>query len=103
MTYDGSGKAAGIKVYLDGKLRGTPSPPTPSRTRSATKVPFKLGQRNTSAKVEDALTRTSGSTPGPSTPEEVDRLVLATRLAYLAAKPADKRPAPRSMPPSPGI
>ena len=94
VTYDGTGKAAGIKIYLDGKLRSNKVAADVLKGSIRTKVPLKLGQRNNSSKVEEALFQDLRVYARALPPEEVDRLVNATRAAYLASKPADKRPAP---------
>ena len=66
VTYDGSGKAAGIKIYLDGKLRTNRVDADTLKGTIRTKAPFKLGQRSNSSKVEDAdLPRPAGLRPGP--------------------------------------
>ena len=94
VTYDGSGKAAGIKVYLDGKPRNVLVAADGLKDTIRTKVPFKLGQRNNSSKVEDVVFRDLRIYSKALQADEVDRLVASARLAYLASKPADKRPAP---------
>ena len=94
VTYDGSGKASGVKVYLDGKPRKTTVAADALKNTIRTKVPFKLGQRSNSARVEEAIFQDLRVYARSLPPEEVDVLVNATRTAYLASKPADKRPAP---------
>jgi hypothetical protein len=93
VTYDGSGKAAGIKLYLDGKVRKVDVAADGLKNTIRTKVPFKLGQRSNSSKVEDAIFQDLRVYARSLPPDEVDRLVTATRLSYLISKPADKRPA----------
>ena len=94
VTYDGSGKAAGIKIYLDGILRKNKVDNDALKGSIRSKVPLKLGQRSRSSKVEDAAFNDLRVYARALPPEEVDRLVNATRVAYLASKPVDKRPAP---------
>ena len=94
VTYDGSGKAGGIKVYLDGQLRKVQVAADALKNTIRAKVPFKLAQRNNSAKVEDAIYHDLRVYSKALPAEEVVRLVNASRLAYLVSKPADKRPAP---------
>ena len=93
VTYDGSGKAAGIKVYLNGNARDVQVAADGLKNTIRAKVPFKLGQRNNSSKVEDAIFQDLRVYARSLPPDEVERLVTATRLTYLISKPADKRPA----------
>jgi hypothetical protein len=91
VTYDGSGKADGVKIYINGdeqearkieidKLKGS----------IKTKAPFKLGRRNRSSALSGALqdvrlyTRTLN-------PVEVELIAKVPRAAWVASKPADKR------------
>ncbi len=94
VTYDGSGKAAGIKIYLDGKLRANKVDVDALKGSIRTKVPFKQGQRSNASKVEEAIYQDLRVYAKALSADEIDRLVNASRTAYLASKPADKRPAP---------
>ena len=94
LTYDGSGKAAGIKIYLDGKLRTNRVETDKLQGSIRTKTPLKLAQRSGGSKVEEATYHDLRIFAKALPSEEVERLVNATRAAYLIAKPADKRPAP---------
>src|SRR5439155_15474521 len=51
ITYDGTGKAAGMKVYYDGVPQPVDVEADTLKSTTRTKVPFKIGQRNTSARV----------------------------------------------------
>ena len=79
VTYDGSGKASGIKIYLDGKLRTNKVDADALKSSIRTKVPFKLGQRSNSSKVEEAIFQDLRVYGRALSAEEVDRLVNATR------------------------
>ncbi len=94
VTYDGSGQAGGIQVYLDGKPRKVTAASNSLKDTIRAKVPFKLGQRSGGSKVEDAAFHDLRVYARALPAAEVEKLVLADRLAYLASKPADKRPAP---------
>src|SRR5262249_57601842 len=54
VTYDGSGKVAGVKIYVDGRLQ-TARFVTEDRLRSTirTKVPLKVGQRSRTARLDN--------------------------------------------------
>ncbi|MFN9268866.1 MAG: DUF1553 domain-containing protein [Planctomycetaceae bacterium] len=92
LTYDGSGKAAGVQIYYNGKLQPKANPQADvlkGSTRS--EVPLKLAQRHTSEKlpgvgVQD-LRFYSRVLPAP----EAAQLATATRGVWLVSKPADQR------------
>ncbi len=94
LVYDGSGKASGVRIYLDGKLRTNRVDVDKLKGSIRTKVPLKLAQRSAGSKVEEAIYHDLRLFSKALQPEEVERLVNASRTAYLLAKPADKRPAP---------
>jgi hypothetical protein len=93
VTYDGSAKAAGIKVYLDGALQPTDTAQETLNPASSikTKVPLKIGQRHTAERLQKVLIEDlrvyDRTLPGP----EVENLAKATRALSIVAKPADKR------------
>ena len=61
VTYDGSGKAAGVKIYVDGQPQDDRrSRPTRLKDTIRTKVPLKLGQRHTGSRLDELLD------PGPA-------------------------------------
>jgi hypothetical protein len=94
VTYDGSSKASGIKIYLDGKLRKNTVAVDSLKNSIRTQVPFKLGQRSQGSKVEEAIyhdLRIYGKALGP---DEVDRLYTMTPIFELVSKPAEKRTGP---------
>src|SRR5262249_1544697 len=55
VTYDGSGKAAGVKFYLDGVPQATDVQADKLRHTIRTDVPFKLGQRHTAERLEQVV------------------------------------------------
>ncbi|MCC6417789.1 MAG: DUF1553 domain-containing protein [Gemmataceae bacterium] len=91
VTYDGSGKAAGVKLYLDGrpeparvftdKLRGT----------TRTKVPFTVAQRTGGARIDGLFLQDVRVYTRGLGGAEVERLAKTTRAAWLAGKPAKGR------------
>jgi hypothetical protein len=93
VSYDGSGKAAGLKVYVNGVRQETDVQADRLRDTIRTSVPFKVGQRHTTARLDGTLiqdVRVYGrALSGP----EVARLARTTRAAWLAGKPAAQRSA----------
>jgi hypothetical protein len=91
VTYDGSGKAAGVQVYINGAVQPVDVFTDKLTQTIRTTVPFKVGQRHTSERLQNVALqdlRLFGRTL-PST--EVEQLARATRAAALFAKTADKR------------
>jgi hypothetical protein len=92
VAYDGSAKAAGVKLYIDGILQDRRSVFTDKlKSTTRTKVPFKLAQRNTTSPLNDVAIQDVRVYGRALTPVDVERLARGTRAAYLAARPADKR------------
>jgi hypothetical protein len=93
VTYDGSGKAAGVKIYINGAAQETTVQADRLKSTIRTQVPVKVAQRHSGQAVDGALIQDlriyGRALPGV----EVDQLVKGTRAAWLAAKPADKRSA----------
>ncbi len=93
VTYDGSGRAEGVRVYINGVPQETDVEANALKSTIRSAVPLKFGQRNTTAAL-DGLglqdVRLYGRTLPPA---EVDRLAKATRASWLAQKAADARTA----------
>ena len=92
ITYDGSGKAAGVQIYVNGVVQ-TNRNVTADTLRGAirTKVPLKLGQRNTTSRVDHVLVQDLRIYKKGLSGQEVERLTRGTRAAWLASQPAAKR------------
>jgi hypothetical protein len=90
-TYDGSGQAAGVRIYLDGEPAPTEIARDALKSTIRTKVPLKVGQRNAGQRVQGvglADVRVYARGLGGA---EVQQLAKARRAAELLAKPAAKR------------
>jgi hypothetical protein len=90
-TYDGSGKAAGVKIYINGQPQATDVAADALRNTIRTKVPFKAGQRHTSDRIDGAAIAGMRIYARALAPGEVDRLAWADRIATFARTPAAKR------------
>ncbi|MFV2067350.1 MAG: DUF1553 domain-containing protein [Pirellulales bacterium] len=91
VSYDGSGKASGVKIYYDGKAQKTNVENDKLSGSIKTAVPFKIGQRNAG----DPLSATGlqdlrvyGRLLSPS---EVESLARLSHLVGIVAKAAEKR------------
>ncbi len=91
VTYDGSSRAGGIRIYVDGAARPLRVDADTLKGSIRTKVPFKLGQRNNTARIDDATVNDLRVYARALAPAEVQQVVGLTQAAYLASKPADKR------------
>ena len=93
VTYDGKGRAEGVRVYINGVSQETNFEANALKSTIRTTVPLKFGQRNTTSPLDGLDVqdiRIYGRTLPPS---EVDQLAKATRAAWLAEKPASARTA----------
>lgn len=91
IAYDGSAKASGIKVYVDGK-------PQPTRTAAdsltetiRTEVPLRLGGRHASSRFDEVQINDLRIYRRELKPDEAAQLVEGTRMSHLLHKPADAR------------
>lgn len=91
ITYDGSSKASGVKVYYDGQQQKTNVEADKLSATVKTRVPFKLGQRHTSDVLSGVTVQDLRIYQKSLTAAEVESLAKTTRYAALLAKPADQR------------
>ncbi|HZV07445.1 MAG TPA: DUF1553 domain-containing protein [Gemmataceae bacterium] len=93
ITYDGSRRPSGIKVYINGVPQETTVEAGQLQSTIRTKVPLKIGQRHSTARLDGLVVqdvRLYGRTlPG----QEVERLAKDSRGAWLLHKPAKQRSA----------
>jgi hypothetical protein len=90
-AYDGSSKASGVKVYIDGQLQPVDVFTDKLKSTIRTKVPLKIGQRHTSERVTAAVLQDVRLYGRALPPPETEQLAKATRVAALLAKDAAKR------------
>ncbi len=91
VTYDGSSKAAGVSVYIDGKIQDVDRDPDKLQNTIKTKAPFKIGQRKKGEHMEKAGVQDVRLYTRVLKMDEIVALKEKPRLAYLVSKPADKR------------
>ncbi|OWK36148.1 hypothetical protein FRUB_08711 [Fimbriiglobus ruber] len=91
-TYDGSGKAAGVKIYINGEPQQVDVEADALKSTTRTTVPFKFGQRSGQASrtigaaLQDVRIYSRGLTG-----IDAQQLAGSSRTVELLAKPADKR------------
>lgn len=91
ITYDGSAKAAGVKVYYNGQIQKTNVENDRLKGSTRTAVPFRIGQRTageplSGAGIQDLRIYSRSLSAG-----EVESMARATRLTGILAKSADQR------------
>jgi hypothetical protein len=91
VTYDGSGKAAGVTVYVNGQRQTTTVQADRLKGTIRAGVPLKVGQRHTSSRVEGVTLQDLRIYGRNVSPDEVERIFRSTRAAWLVAKPAGQR------------
>jgi hypothetical protein len=90
VTYDGSAKAAGVKVYYNGVEQKTAVEADALKGSIKTKVPFKIGQRNTSEPYSGGV-QDLRIYQRLLAPAEIESLAKSSRFDAILAKPADQR------------
>jgi hypothetical protein len=91
VTYDGSAKAAGVKLYVDGELQPLKVEKDGLKGSIKTSVPLKVGQRDKSEPLRNVLTQDLRLYGRSLSGDELKNLIGSTRLAPILAKAADKR------------
>ncbi len=94
IAYDGSRKAAGVKIYLNGILQAAEVQADKLTETIHTDVPFKIGQRNTSERLVALHLEGLRLYDRALTPIESANFFRVERLLELLGKPADQRTAP---------
>ncbi|MFL5245569.1 MAG: DUF1553 domain-containing protein [Gemmataceae bacterium] len=91
ISYDGSGKAAGVKIYVNGAQQDLDIAADVLKETTRTHVPFKIAQRHTGSRLDDINIQDVRVYSRALSAPEVGHLAKATRLAWLLSNPADKR------------
>ncbi len=91
LAYDGSGKAAGVRIYLDGQLQPVDVTNDTLKGTTRTTVPFKIGQRHTSDRVKDVAVqdvRLYGRLLSAADADQLARTPRAQEILSLAKRSA---------------
>ncbi len=92
VTYDGSGKADGLQIYIDGeRQKGRDVQADNLKGTTRTTVPFKLAQRNNTGRVNSFALQDLRIYGRALSGLEVNQLAGGGRIGTIAAKPAAKR------------
>ena len=91
VTYDGSSRASGLKIYLNGELQSTDTHADRLSQSIKTSVPLKLGQRHTTARLDEIGIHTVRIYDRAVSVSEAGMLAGASRAADLKKTPSAKR------------
>ncbi|MHB1421768.1 MAG: DUF1553 domain-containing protein [Gemmataceae bacterium] len=93
VTYDGSGRPSGVKVYVNGVPQETIVEASSLKNTIRTTVPLKIGQRHTTSRIDGLVLQDLRLYGRTLSSQEVEHLVTGTRGAWLLKKPAGQRSA----------
>ena len=92
VTYDGSNKAAGVRIYINGTLQEARMVFADKlKSTIRTKVPLTIAQRRGTSRLNGISIQDMRIYGRTLAPDEVNRLASGPRAAWLLHKPADKR------------
>ncbi len=91
ISYDGQGSAKGVKIFLDGGPQEVEVAADTLKNSIRTEVPFKLAQRNSTARLDDLALQDLRIYTRALAPEEISSLATLSRTAYLVGLPAEGR------------
>jgi hypothetical protein len=90
-TYDGSGRAAGVKLYVNGALQPVEVLADKLTQTIRTPVPLKIGQRHKEQRLNNLAVQDARVYGHALSGAEVEQITRTTPLASVVAKAADKR------------
>ncbi len=91
VSWDGTPKTTGIKIYLDGEVQPFDIEADTLKSTIKTTVPFKIGQRNTTSRVAGIGLQDLRLYDRGLAAVEAQQLAGSQRTVDLLTKPADKR------------
>lgn len=91
VSYDGSGKAAGVTLYVNGRPQKPRVQADRLKGSIRTGVPMSLGQRSTASRLRGLALQDVRIYGRALTATEVERIVGGTRAVWLLAQPAGQR------------
>jgi hypothetical protein len=94
MSYDGSGKASGVRIYYDGVLQPLDVESDKLTGPTKSKVPLKIGQRSVGDRVQNVALQDVRIYERALNGPETEQLAKSSRASEIIAKPADKRTGP---------
>ena len=92
VTYDGSAKASGVKIYINGEPQETDVHADGLKQTIRSQVPLKVGQRHTGSRIDELVVHTLRVYDRALSPREAGILAGAVRAAALLRVPGKDRP-----------
>lgn len=93
LSYDGSGKPEGVAIYFNGDRKAVSIPTNALKSTIRTSVPFKVGQRDSTDRVEGLAIQDLRLLGKGLSQEQAEQLAGGARALSLVAVAADQRPA----------
>ncbi|HEV3021259.1 MAG TPA: DUF1553 domain-containing protein, partial [Pirellulales bacterium] len=94
VSYDGSGKAAGVRIYVNLRQQATSVQVDRLSNTVRTEVPFKVAQRHTGQRLDELALADLRLYGRAVSAIESERIARTTRAAWLAGKLAEQRTDP---------
>ena len=91
VTYDGSGKAAGVRVFINGVQQAVDVEADQLKSTIKTNVPLTIGQRSKSERLQNVVLQDARVYGRALANTEIEQLTRTPQAVELLAKPADKR------------
>ena len=91
VTYDGSGKAAGVRVFVNGVQQAVDVEADQLKSTIRTNVPLTIGQRSKSERLQNVVLQDARVYGRALANSEIEQLTRTPQAVELLAKPADKR------------
>jgi Protein of unknown function (DUF1553)/Protein of unknown function (DUF1549)/Concanavalin A-like lectin/glucanases superfamily/Planctomycete cytochrome C len=91
VTYDGSSKAKGVKIYINGEAQGMTTDKDVLTNSIRTDKPFTIGQRSGGARVDQTGIQDLRVYPSELSAADAKALAQVPRAEWLATKSADSR------------
>ena len=91
VAYDGSSKASGVSIYVDGLQQPTTPAADALKNTIRTEVPLKLGQRHTQSRLNNVAVQDLRLYRKALSDDDVAQVKMVSRATFLASKPADQR------------
>ncbi len=91
VSYDGSGKAAGVRVFINGVQQPVDVEADQLKSTIKTNVPLTIGQRSKSERLQNVVLQDARIYGRALANSEIEQLNRTPQAVELLAKPADKR------------
>ncbi|WP_373649878.1 DUF1553 domain-containing protein [Schlesneria sp. DSM 10557] len=91
ITYDGSSKGAGVKIYFNGQAQATNTEVDSLKGSIRTSVPFRIGERSSGQPASGTGLQDLRLYQRALSPAEVESMAKVSRFTGILAKPADQR------------